>query len=78
LLATTNTTNHIAMKTIMDYDLQVYIDNGYSSREEYLDMLREEYGKNLVNTLLTVLPPSEDFDGLVTTLEDMFDNEMIF
>ena len=63
------------MNNIMDYDLQVYIDNGYQSREEYLDMLREEYGKNLVNTLLTVLPPSEDFDGLVTTLEDMYDNE---
>jgi hypothetical protein len=27
----------------------------------------------MVNTLITVLPASEDFDGLVTALEDAMD-----
>jgi len=52
-------------------DEDIYVANGYSNREEYLDELREEYGADIVNTLLTVLPASEDFDGLVTELEDL-------
>lgn len=48
----------------------IYVLNGYANREEYLDELREEYGAELVNTLITVLPASEDFDGLVSELED--------
>lgn len=51
----------------------IYVLNGYENREEYLDELREEYGSDLVNTLITVLPESEDFDGLVTELEDSRD-----
>lgn len=56
--------------------MTVYTDNGYADREDYLDSLREEYGCDLVDTLISVLPDSEDFDGLVTALEDnagMFD-----
>jgi hypothetical protein len=52
--------------------MTIYTDNGYADREEYLDMLREEYGP-LVDILITVLPASEDFDGLVTELEDAFE-----
>lgn len=52
--------------------MSVYTDNGYANREEYLDMLREDYGE-LVDILITVLPASEDFDGLVTELEDAFE-----
>jgi hypothetical protein len=52
--------------------MTVYTDNGYADREEYLDSLREEYGE-LVDILITVLPASEDFDGLVTELEDALD-----
>ena len=47
-----------------------YEEEGCKSRAEYLDMLREEYGADEVNALLTVLPPSEDFDGLITELQD--------
>ena len=47
-----------------------YQDEGFKNRTEYLDSLREQYGADKVNTLLTVLPPSEDFDGLITELED--------
>ena len=48
----------------------VYQQNGFTDREDYLDSLREEYGEELVDALTSVLPPSEDFDGLVTELED--------
>ena len=50
-----------------------YINNGFSNREEYLDSLREEYG-GLVDVMIGILPPSEDFDGLVTELEDAMDS----
>jgi hypothetical protein len=50
-----------------------YIANGFANREEYLDSLREEYG-GLVDVLTSILPPSEDFDGLVTDLEDAMDS----
>jgi len=53
--------------------MSIYTDNGYANREDYLDSLREEYG-DLVDSLITVLPASEDFDGLVTSLEDMSEN----
>ena len=53
--------------------MSIYTDNGYTDREEYLNELRDEYGSALVDTLITVLPPEEDFDGLVTTLEDYRD-----
>ena len=53
--------------------MSIYTENGYANRKEYLDELREEYGSDMVNTLITVLPASEDFDGLVTALEDAMD-----
>jgi len=48
----------------------IYQQNGYKDREDYLDSLREDYGE-AVDILTSVLPPSEDFDGLITSLEDM-------
>lgn len=48
----------------------VYIANGFSSRTEYLESLCEEYDRSAVFTLADMLGPSEDFDGLVTMLED--------
>lgn len=52
--------------------MSVYTDNGYADRGEYLQELRLQYGP-LVDVLITVLPASEDFDGLVTELEDAFE-----
>lgn len=49
--------------------MSIYVQNGYANRAEYLDSLREEYGE-AVDALISVLPPSEDFDGLITELED--------
>jgi len=53
--------------------MSIYTDNGYSSREAYLNELREDYG-DLVDIMITVLPASEDFDGLITSLEDAMDS----
>jgi hypothetical protein len=50
--------------------MSIYTDNGYSSREEYLNLLREDYGEKLVNSFLAVYPPSEDFTGLLFALEN--------
>ena len=58
------------LQTISEYNNSRYQENGYKNRQEYLDYLRDEYGADRVDALLTVLPPSEDFDGLVTELED--------
>jgi len=50
----------------------IYTDNGYTDRAEYLDSLAEEFGMdiNMVLNLAEILGPNEDFDGLVTTLLD--------
>lgn len=52
--------------------MTIYTENGFADRNAYLDNLREDYGE-LVDALITVLPASEDFDGLITALEDMED-----
>ena len=54
----------------------VYQRNGFDDREDYLNSLREEYGAELVDVLTSVLPPSEDFDGLISELEDNFGYEL--
>lgn len=53
----------------------VYKDNGFKNREDYLDFLAEEYEtpRDIVQELADVNGPSEDFDGLVTTLQDVME-----
>lgn len=53
----------------------VYIDNGYSSREDYLSCLAEDYDVDLftVKSLANLLGENEDFDGLVSALENISD-----
>jgi len=53
----------------------IYIEKGYKNRIDYLTCLSEEYDVELSNVLALagVLGPSEDFDGLVTTLQDECD-----
>lgn len=50
----------------------VYTENGYKSREDYLESLAHEYviPTLIVRLLADLLGPSEDFDGLVTACED--------
>lgn len=47
-----------------------YTAHGYKDRAEYLAVLCEEYPRSIVYALADLLGPSEDFDGLVTALED--------
>lgn len=54
----------------------IYIDNGYASREAYLDSLREDYGTERVNHFLNKYHPSEDFDGLILAIEEKYYNSL--
>jgi len=51
----------------------IYQMNGYKDRNDYLRQLAEDYGVDLdtVYALADLLGPDEDFDGLVTQLEDL-------
>lgn len=51
---------------------EVYKENGYADRDDYLNGLSEDYGVPIdaVLALAEVLGPDEDFDGLVSNLED--------
>jgi hypothetical protein len=53
--------------------MSVYTDKGYESRMDYLTSLAEDQGVavDLVLALADLLGPMEDFDGLVTAVEDM-------
>ena len=52
--------------------MTVYQQEGYASRRDYLECLAEDIGvdKKTVFMLAELLGPDEDFDGLVTSLED--------
>jgi hypothetical protein len=52
--------------------MSIYTDEGYKSRRDYLNSLADEMGIDVetVYAAADMLGPNEDFDGLVTTLED--------
>jgi hypothetical protein len=52
--------------------MNIYQENGFATRREYLEDLAYQFGAEFeqVVQLAGVLGASEDFDGLVTTLED--------
>jgi hypothetical protein len=52
--------------------MTIYQENGFQTRRDYLDSLADELGLDprTVYLMATMLGPSEDFDGLVTSLED--------
>lgn len=47
-----------------------YKNAGFENRREYLESLADEYPADIVYALADILGPSEDFDGLITALED--------
>ncbi|TXH59259.1 MAG: RNA polymerase [Desulfurellales bacterium] len=56
--------------------MNVYRQNGYADREDYLSCIAEDYGYDLetiVRPLAELLGPNEDFDGLVSALEDLLE-----
>ncbi len=58
------------MTTLADYQSE-----GYDNRTDYLEQLAADRGwpVSAVFAAADLLGPTEDFDGLVTTLEDEFD-----
>ena len=50
----------------------IYQENGYADRGDYLNCLLEDYSVSIddVYSLAEILGEHEDFDGLVSTLED--------
>lgn len=53
----------------------IYKENGYENRKEYLESLSDDYGIDYgtVAMLASMLGASEDFDGLISALEDYED-----
>jgi hypothetical protein len=53
-------------------NLNIYQENGYRNRKEYLNELSEIYDQplSLVYGLANMLGEIEDFDGLLIALED--------
>jgi len=52
--------------------MNIYEKNGYDDRKHYLNCLADDVGveRDIVYQLADLLGPNEDFDGLVTDLED--------
>jgi hypothetical protein len=52
--------------------MTIYQENGFQTRREYLDSLADDLGLDprTVYLMAEMLGPNEDFDGLVTSLED--------
>ncbi len=52
--------------------MNAYQEEGYANRREYLESLAEDFGVpvKVVFALASILGPDEDFDALVTELED--------
>ena len=55
--------------------MNIYQQHGFPDRRAYLADLAENYGGS-VYMLADLLGPSEDFDGLITSLEDMEECDM--
>ncbi len=55
----------------------IYTENGYKGRKDYLKSLAEENGIELctVIALAQLLGPEEDFDGLVISVQDAGSSE---
>ena len=59
----------------IDTDTNPYTDNGFINRADYLEQLCNDYPADVVHTLADLLGETEDFDGLVTMLEDYSETE---
>lgn len=53
--------------------MSIYTEHGYHDRKDYLMYLAEDFGVDydVVKQLAGLLGEAEDFDGLITSLEDM-------
>jgi hypothetical protein len=53
--------------------MSIYTDEGFTGRRDYLESLAEDYGidTDTVFAMASILGSSEDFDGLISSLEDL-------
>lgn len=51
----------------------IYQQNGYKDRVDYLQSVAEDYGTDMmiVSSMAEILDDDEDFDGLISALEDI-------
>lgn len=58
-------------------DQTIYEREWYLSRRNYLETLADEYGleAETVFSMASILGPNEDFDGLITALQDIVDGQ---
>ena len=56
--------------------MNVYQENGFKDREEYLQSVADDFGLpfDTVFDLADVLGEGEDFDGLIELLQDAYDS----
>lgn len=52
--------------------MDIYQENGFKNRHDYLANLADDYGVDALTviTLADMLGPNEDFDGLVSAIQD--------
>ena len=55
--------------------MNLYQQKGFTSRRDYLECIADDYGldSDTVFAVAGMLGPSEDFDGLLSALEDASD-----
>ncbi len=53
-------------------DESIYVQNGYENRQDYLQSLADDHGMDISDVMMIAdtLGENEDFDGLVSSLED--------
>ena len=63
------------MNKLKQSNKDIYTSNGYKDRNDYLNDLADDMGidRNSVDMIADMLGESEDFDGLVSALEDFKD-----
>jgi len=56
--------------------MSIYTDKGHESRAQYLEWLALDLGvpEEAVLELAELLGPEEDFDGLISTVEDYYNS----
>lgn len=66
------------MENVIKNDSNIYIRNGFKNRKDYLTNLAMDFDipLKIVLSMASILGENEDFDGLVSSLED-FDYDTI-
>ena len=53
--------------------MSIYVEHGFATRLKYLESLADDFGLPIyrVRAVADLLGPTEDFDGLISMLDDM-------